>query len=426
MQRAVLVILDGLRPDMVTSALCPHLSALAEGATRFARHRAVFPSVTRASSASIATGCLPRTHGLAGNLIALHAEGGPVLLDAGKPDFRDRLRRLRGRTLMAPTLAERLAGHGGAIVVSNASPGAAYLQDPDGHGFVYNRGGSFAPGLVPVPDAEGVRSAKGAEGDRELTSRFCDEVLAGRDPALAVLWLSEPDSSGHDKGLGSPAHLAALAAADGCVGMVVAALERLARQGREVLLLVGSDHGQETVREVVRLDLPLARAGLIAAPDSGEAVILPQGSGALVYLFKGAAERASAIAACLAGLPEVGRVLVGPALHEAGLPAAEGLAVAVAMRAYDQPNQEGVPGLTDAAASWHKRNDAKRRLATHGGFGPNESGPLLLARGGGFAPGAVSRAQSGVIDLAPTILRHLGRDATGLDGRSLQNSRAAP
>ena len=39
-------------------------------------HRAVFPSVTRVSAASIATGCHPVRHGLHGNRMALPEEGG--------------------------------------------------------------------------------------------------------------------------------------------------------------------------------------------------------------------------------------------------------------------------------------------------------------------------------------------------------------
>src|SRR5580693_7040165 len=111
-KRAVIVICDSLRDDLITAAGTPFLIELSGRATRFAAHRSVFPSTTRASSASIATGCLPARHGLYGNTQALDEGEGLVCRNVGAPDFRDRMRRATGRTLRVPTLAERLRWHG--------------------------------------------------------------------------------------------------------------------------------------------------------------------------------------------------------------------------------------------------------------------------------------------------------------------------
>ena len=62
--RVVIVICDSLRRDLIDPALTPFLAELAQRAARFAAHRSVFPSTTRASAASIATGCHPARHGL--------------------------------------------------------------------------------------------------------------------------------------------------------------------------------------------------------------------------------------------------------------------------------------------------------------------------------------------------------------------------
>ncbi len=67
----VTVICDGHRPDFVSDETTPHMARLRRAGTWFADHRGIFPSATRASSASIATGCWPRSHGLRGNAIAL-------------------------------------------------------------------------------------------------------------------------------------------------------------------------------------------------------------------------------------------------------------------------------------------------------------------------------------------------------------------
>lgn len=58
----VVCIFDGLRPDMVTSALTPNLVRLAGRGTWFREARSVFPSMTRVATASIATGAPPAVH----------------------------------------------------------------------------------------------------------------------------------------------------------------------------------------------------------------------------------------------------------------------------------------------------------------------------------------------------------------------------
>src|SRR5246500_2900855 len=109
MNQVGIVICASLRADLITAADAPFLSELGQRSARFANHTSVFPSTTRTSAASIATGCLPARHGLLGNTMALDEGEGLVCLSVGKPDFRDRLQRATGRTLHMPTLAERLS-----------------------------------------------------------------------------------------------------------------------------------------------------------------------------------------------------------------------------------------------------------------------------------------------------------------------------
>ena len=54
MKRAVIVICDSLRADLITPRDAPFLSQLGQRSARFANHRIVFPSTTRTSAASIA------------------------------------------------------------------------------------------------------------------------------------------------------------------------------------------------------------------------------------------------------------------------------------------------------------------------------------------------------------------------------------
>lgn len=43
-----------------------------------------------------------------------------------------------------------------------------------------------------------------------------------------------------------------------------------------------------------------------------------------------------------------------------------------------------------------------------------------MIRGPGFTPGSVVHDGTSAIDLAPTVLRHLGLATTDMDGRPLQ------
>ncbi len=57
MKRAVVMIIDGLRADMVGEEFTPRLAEIANRSRWFTEQRSVFPSATRVNSASIATGC---------------------------------------------------------------------------------------------------------------------------------------------------------------------------------------------------------------------------------------------------------------------------------------------------------------------------------------------------------------------------------
>ena len=114
MKRVVLVILDGLRRDFVDAARTPHLAEFAARAEWFPAYRTAFPSATRVVTATLVTGCHPARHTLQGNAMALLEDGVLVAHDVGRPDFLARKRTVTGHALAVPTLAERLAPHGGA------------------------------------------------------------------------------------------------------------------------------------------------------------------------------------------------------------------------------------------------------------------------------------------------------------------------
>jgi predicted AlkP superfamily pyrophosphatase or phosphodiesterase len=418
MKRAVIVICDSLRRDLITPRDAPFLSELGQRSARFANHRSVFPSTTRTSAASIATGCLPAQHGLLGNTVAIDEGDGLVCLSVGKPDFRDRLHRATGRTLHRPTLAERVSLAGGtAIAISNVSPGAAYFLDPDGFGWVYNPAGSIGPGRRPLPTEEGLAVSKGDAGDTIATERFCGEVLRGRAPAIALLWLSEPDYTGHHTPLGSPAHRRAITSADENVRRVAETVSSLDPTGENILFVVGSDHGMETVAETIDLDGLLIEAGLKGAATSSEVVVAPNGTSALLYFADPAGPLVEQVARFLEAQEWVGRTFVGTDLAAAGLPTASPMQIAVTLRPDARTNPHGVPGHSHVVRDPLEPMD-NTGFGQHGGLGKDEQSPFLFISSAGFAPG-IRHARSSLIDIAPTVLRHLGLPASEMDGQAL-------
>ena len=96
--RHLLIVLDGLRPDYVTPALMPRLHALGQRGVLFEQHHSVFPTVTRVNASSISTGAYPATHGLMGNSVFFPAVNPSQFLDTSNRANLRRDRRVRERT----------------------------------------------------------------------------------------------------------------------------------------------------------------------------------------------------------------------------------------------------------------------------------------------------------------------------------------
>ncbi len=406
LKKSVLVVLDGLRRDMVTPDLCPSISALRNQGIWYSRYQSVFPSVTRVVSSSIATGSLPEEHGLRGNTIAMDEGNGLHPVNVGKPDFFARLRRVSGQTLLRPTLAQILEHKGGIRVYSNVSPGAAYAQDPDGHGEVLHRSGSRDHGR-PMEDDEGISLIKqGEEGDLKLTDLFCRHLQSSHT-ALSVLWLSDPDFTGHHVPLGSPAHQAAIRNADRCVGQVAAALQSMPN----VQFIVCSDHGQVTETETIDVQKELVRAGLKDDLFSTEVVVASNGTAGLIYLEKSIQKRAGSIANFLREVQWTQCVwasdeaIKGAHLESSMMASPYSPDLAFAMRFSDASNQFGIPGCSLGILD-HDEPKERKGYGNHGGISIAEQTPFLLVCNADGVSG-ISRIRIGPEGLAQLIGRHL-------------------
>jgi arylsulfatase A-like enzyme len=189
--------------------------------------------------------------------------------------------------------------------------------------------------------------------------------------------------------------------------------------GEDILLVACSDHGHQTVRAVVDIERELLAAGLRRDAQDMSLLSASNGTAALVYLHPRRAAEAPAILGFLAAQPWIGRVVAGEALEEIGQAPTDHLLCAIAMASDDAPNAYGITGLSHAAKPAAGKPD-RLGCGQHGGLGPGEQMPFLMIEGAGFTPGAHRTDASSPIDLAPTILAHLGIPAPGCDGRPLQ------
>ena len=412
-RRAVFVCCDGLGRDWVRPDTTPVLDTLRLASLWCADHRAVFPSVTRVSAASIATGCQPASHGLHGNRMGLFEDGRIVVRDVGAPDFRTHMRRATGATLLTPSLAERAAGAGGFIAFSNVSPGAAYFLDPDNHGHVYHRAGSWGPGGEAIAP---LAVSHDAAGDWATTQRFCSDVLEGARPAVAFLWICDPDHTLHGVPLGSPAHAESLGGAERCVAEVHRTVERLRGQGEDILLLIGSDHGHETIGDSVSIEDWLSAQGLAEAVANGDVAVAGQGTSALLYATDRGRAGLLGVLDAMRREPWAADILTGDSLAALGFAGSGGVVAAVDMARDGTTNAYGVAGRRWVAA---EGKPVPIGSGQHGGLGPDETRPFLMLNDG-RTTGTLSDASS-LADIAPTIAHYLGLPLAGFDGAPLRS-----
>mgnify|MGYP001068725899 FL=1 len=109
----LIVVLDGLRPDLLTPRQMPWLSRMAAGGAFCTASHATFPTATRINSSSLTTGCQPGRHGIVGN--ELYARAVDPLKAVSCADHRalQAVAASEGdRLLSVPTLGERLRSAG--------------------------------------------------------------------------------------------------------------------------------------------------------------------------------------------------------------------------------------------------------------------------------------------------------------------------
>lgn len=423
----LLIVLDGFRPDYIDAEKTPHLHGIAEKGVVFENHHAIFPTVTRQNAATMVTGAYPQTHGLLDNTVYfpdIDAHRPMSTSDAGNLQRIDEA--VTGQLLTASSLGEILHEHGKRLVVCSAgSTGSAFLLNhrAEKTGAVYNPGlvlpeedrGALLEAIGPAPPAEFPNSPRNHWAVRALL----DVALPKYDPAVAVLWLSDPDHTAHAKGMGAPETEAGIDTVDTLIGELLARLEADGRL-ETTQILVTSDHGfvSYTGEQNPYMTLRSMAISLDINPND----VIFSGSG--IY-FRDPQD--DIINRFVAGMQELD--WMGPIFTEAigpGIPFGKSLGtlsldlvrhaharaphILYATTWGDDENAAGIVGHADTMG-----------IAGHGGFSPHEVHALLLGAGSRFKSGVRSPAPSDHADLAPTILHLLQLPkAPTMEGRILQ------
>ena len=428
----LLVVFDGLRPDMMRPDTTPHLLRFAAMGTRFGHARSVFPSETRVCSATVATGCLPRRHGLVANRLAHPLDAGvsgPAgrSIDTGQIAALLDLEQELGRPILdAPSLGALLDTVGrDCVVLSSGTTGQSYLLNPtaaalgqltlSAHGAqaCSPRGAALLATLDPPPTAPTARAEWIAELYR---TRFLPDP-----PAVTILWLCEPDTSGHHDGLGTAGNLAALRRVDAAFGRILDDWQAGPQRDR-LQVMVASDHGHATITGTIDVAARLAEM-----PEFVGCRLLAGSSGGVV-VPNGEAARIAALAAWFTRQDWVGSVFAadGADLPPGVLPRSALLAdharaaqVLFTLRAGPAASPLGLPGTT-----LNHRAGTDGGLAvgggTHGGLTAAEMQVVMMLAGSRVQRGMLSEWPAGLADIAPTALALLGvAGGAAMDGRVL-------
>ena len=425
-RRHLLIVVDGLRPDYVTPDVMPALTALARRGVVFNRHHAVYPTVTRVNASSISTGSYPEAHGLMGNSVFFAKVNATRFLDTSDRANLVEIAKVEGRLLTAPTLGELLQAAGRKmLVVSSGSTGSAFLNNHtvSGGAIIHHRYSlpeSLAEDvkvLGPPPDEE----APPGSLDRFAVDAFLKVGLPRIDPSVTVMWLSDLDSTAHDKGIGDPATLDILRHVDGEIRRIEDGL-KAAGLFDTYNVWVTSDHGFSTHTGGIALE-PILKPFAASLPDGSPRIVA---NGGAMYVRDDDRPTVAAIVAALQRTPGIGAIFTranARQLLDGGVPGT--LSFDVVRWDHDRSAQILFsPDWTDAENAHGIRGSvASGGVAGHGSASPWDVHNTLIAAGPDLKQGVTSDAPSANVDFAPTFLTLLGLPVpAAMHGRPLDEA----
>jgi phosphonoacetate hydrolase len=416
--RFVIIVLDGLRPDLVTPRRMPNLAAFRAEAAVLRGSRATYPTHTRVNKSGLGTGSTPNRHGIHFNMIA----GGDLkpngVLDVGNYlETKD----IAGLQTAVP-LGEVLAAGGKSMAVIHCgASGAPNLLNNRAAGrgqhFLSLAGSQFSSPelwarveatLGAMPGPAGVALERSSFAVKALTQVLYPEFM----PDVTVLWSDEPDKSLHVDGIDGPISAAALTHVDDLSGEVIAWWHSLGSDAPNLLFL--SDHGHVETSGTIALGKLFAETNLPVTTDPTKpgALLLPFGSGGL-YLRDKDQSVLEDIVLWMQAQDWCGNLLTAGGEVEGAIPGT----FSSSLLSLDHPRAPDIffqlkrmDAGTNSRAYGHCLNagDKSPTGSSHGGLHEEELRTVFFAAGPDFREAHVSEAVGGMVDVAATILSTYG------------------
>ncbi len=297
--KVILIVWDGLRPDVITKENTPNLYQLKTSGAYFSDHHSSFPSITMNNANSFATGSYSGSTGFFGNKIWRPDEANiPNSQQPVNVEHYDVLKSLDnqvgGKPLMYLDSILQVAhkngfktaqvGKEGSVLIQNGNkdsdnsiiltenkifpeqflkklqakkyilpdkfmmPGAAgknsniFKQAKT----VELTGISNIIPLANLSDPSKVSKPLEAQFNEYMLAIYIREVLNNHKPDISILWFSEPDSTSHAYGPGTIPYYQALKKQDQLLGSLIFSLGKLDTL-KTTNLIVTSDHSMSSV-----------------------------------------------------------------------------------------------------------------------------------------------------------------------------------
>jgi arylsulfatase A-like enzyme len=336
----------------------------------------------------------------------LHGEGIPTIISGSKPvaQFHD-----RSRIKTSAAEKESVTLYGGKTIPRDLAESLKKVNDDK----------SF-PTNITQPN-----TAQDAWTTHSLTRALWKKGV----PKYTLLWLSDPDKSQHETGVGSPTSLQGIESSDKNLGEVIKTLKDKGVWEKTDLMVV-SDHGFSTIHRTPDVSALLKRGGFHAHtkledPESGDVMVVGLGGSVLLYVI----DRQEAVVRRLVDFlqtTEWAGVIFSRVPVEGTFPL-EAVAyrttndapdIILSLRWSAETNTYGAPGLMTTMGG----TSGKGSHASLSRFDMNNT---LVAHGPNFKRRFINDMPSGNVDVAPTILWLLGTKAPPtMDGRVLHEALA--
>jgi phosphonoacetate hydrolase len=427
--RALIVVLDALRPEFVTPELMPDLNAFANSGVRYLNSRSTYPSETRVNQSAVTTGCYPRRHGVVANNFVFGKGADRRVVKTGEDVvFETTLNELPEPLFGVPTLGERLAAAGlSYATLSAGTPGGGRLiniaaEKTGFFRFAMRRPEAACPKGVfasiektvgPLPEYQ--RPA--LDWVSYAIDCYLDYVEPEISPDVMLLWLCEPDETFHFHGIGSDKALHAIRHADREFGRILARHEAAIASG-EMHVIAMSDHGQIALEgEPLGLSAKLRDAGF------GDGLEIAVSNAGGIWLPDADPARVQQVVAWLRQQDWCGPLFTrdgaGGTLKQSDILIDHRRApdISLALRYDDRTNAWGRAGLSLHDSVYPDGG------GSHGGLSPYEMHNVLAFGGARFISGCRVKAPGGNVDILPTVFRLLDIPVEGeIDGRVLSEA----